>query len=73
MPVTTPLIKIENTLRLGGEVMLAGEIFDEASRRRCASSASAGWSSSIRSTTRQVMAGQGTIGLEILEQVPEAR
>ena len=30
MPVTTPLIKIENTRRLGGEVVLEGEIFDEA-------------------------------------------
>src|SRR6185295_3598383 len=37
MPKMTPLIKIENTRRLGGRVVLAGDIFDEAcdeARRR---------------------------------------
>jgi len=71
MPVTTPLIKIENTRRLGGEVVLAGEIFDEAYQEARRLERERGLVFVHPFDDEQVMAGQGTIGLEILEQTPE--
>jgi threonine dehydratase len=70
MPVTTPLIKIENTRRLGGEVVLAGEIFDEAYEEALRLERERGLAFIHPFDDEQVMAGQGTIGLEILEQAP---
>ena len=72
MPRTTPLIKIENTRRLGGRVVLAGEIFDEAYEEARRLEAEQGLAFIHPFEDEQVMAGQGTIGLEILEQTPEA-
>ncbi|HEX7184950.1 MAG TPA: threonine ammonia-lyase [Thermoanaerobaculia bacterium] len=71
MPLTTPLIKIENTERLGGRVILFGETFDEAyaEARRMACEQDLAFVPPF--DDEQVIAGQGTIGLEILEQVPE--
>jgi threonine dehydratase len=71
MPVTTPLIKIENTRRLGGEVVLAGEIFDEAYQEARRLERERGLVFVHPFDDEQVMAGQGTIGLEILEATPE--
>jgi threonine dehydratase len=71
MPVTTPLIKIENTRRLGGEVVLAGEVFDEAYEAALRLERERGLVFIHPFDDEQVMAGQGTIGLEILEAVPE--
>lgn len=72
MPKTTPLIKIENTRRLGGQVVLAGEIFDEAYEEARRLEAAEGLVFVHPFEDDQVIAGQGTIGLEILEQAPEA-
>jgi threonine dehydratase len=71
MPVTTPLIKIENTRRLGGEVVLAGEVFDEAYDEARRLERERGLVFVHPFDDEQVIAGQGTIGLEILEQTPE--
>ncbi len=71
MPKTTPLIKIENTRRLGGSVVLAGEIFDEACEEARRLEAERGLVFVHPFDDGQVIAGQGTIGLEILEQAPE--
>jgi len=71
MPVTTPLIKIENTRRLGGEVLLFGEIFDEAYQEARRLERERGLVFVHPFDDEQVMAGQGTIGLEILEQAPD--
>lgn len=72
MPKTTPLIKIENTRRLGGQVVLAGEIFDEAYEEARRLEAAEGLVFIHPFEDDEVIAGQGTIGLEILEQAPEA-
>ncbi|HKI01351.1 MAG TPA: threonine ammonia-lyase [Thermoanaerobaculia bacterium] len=72
MPRTTPLIKIENTRRLGGQVVLAGEIFDEAYEEARRLEAEQGLVFVHPFDDEQVIAGQGTLGLEILEQAPEA-
>lgn len=71
MPKTTPLIKIENTRRLGGRVVLAGEIFDEACDEARRLEAEEGLVFVHPFDDDEVIAGQGTIGLEILEQVPD--
>lgn len=72
MPVITPLVKIASTERLGGRVVLAGESFDDAydeAMRRCRAE---GMTFVHPFDDPQVIAGQGTIGLEVLEQVPQA-
>lgn len=71
MPLTTPLIKIENTRRLGGRVVLAGEIFDEAYQEALSIAEREGLAFVHPFNDPLVIAGQGTIGLEILEQVPD--
>ena len=72
MPETTPLIKIENTRRLGGEVVLKGQIFDEAYEEARRLEQKQGLAFIHPFDDEVVMAGQGTIGLEILEAAPEA-
>lgn len=71
MPLTTPLVKVTATRDFGAEVLLHGANYDEA----CAEA--------VRLCDEQhftfihpfddpaVMAGQGAIGLELLEQVPQ--
>ncbi|HEX2642782.1 MAG TPA: threonine ammonia-lyase [Thermoanaerobaculia bacterium] len=71
MPVTTPLIKVDNTERLGGKVVLAGEVFDEAKAEAKRLEAEQGLTFVPPFDDELVIAGQGTIGLEILEQVPD--
>ena len=69
MPVTTPQIKIDAVRDLGGKVVLEGDSYDEADSRGAGGSHAAGSSrSSIRTTIPDVIAGQGTIGMEILRQ-----
>jgi threonine dehydratase len=71
MPVITPLVKIDNTERLGGRVVLAGDTFDEAYGEAERLAAERGLAFVPPFEDPKVIAGQGTIGLEILEQVPE--
>jgi threonine dehydratase len=71
MPVRTPLIKIENTRRLGGGVVLAGETFDEACEEAMRLEQERGLVFVHPFDDEQVIAGQGTIGLEILEAAPD--
>jgi len=71
MPKTTPLIKVHNTERLGGRVVLAGEIFDEACAEARQLEAEQGMVFVHPFDDEQVIAGQATIGLEILEQAPD--
>lgn len=69
MPVTTPLVKVGNTRRYGGKVILHGATFDdaveEALRRRDAE----GLVLVPAFNDPVVVAGQGTVGLELLEQL----
>lgn len=71
MPLTTPLVKRVNTERLGARALLVGETFDEAfaeAKRLCEEQ---GLTFVHPFEDERVIAGQGTIGLEILEQAPE--
>lgn len=71
MPVTTPLIKLENAARLGGRVQLHGDSFDEAYQEAERRAAEEGLVFVSPFEDERVIAGQGTIGLELLEQVPD--
>jgi threonine dehydratase len=70
MPTTTPSIKVRAVSRLGGEVVLFGDGFD-AARAHAGELAEAGGLVFIHPfDDPDVIAGQGTIGLELLRQHP---
>lgn len=71
MPEITPLIKITRTRALGGEVELSGANFDEAYARALELAEERGLEFISAFDDDRVIAGQGTIGLELLEQVPD--
>ena len=70
MPVTTPAIKVEAVRRRGAEVVLAGDTFDEALARAREMEAAEGLTFIHPYDDPDVIAGQGTIGMEILRQHP---
>ena len=70
MPLATPLVKVTATRGFGAEVVLHGANYDEAyeeARRICAAQE---MTFIHPFDDLAVMAGQGTIGLELLEQIP---
>ena len=69
MPEGTPLIKVERTKNFGGEVVLSGANFDEAYLKARELEAEEGRVFVHPFEDPAVMAGQGTMGLEILEQM----
>lgn len=72
MPKGTPAIKVRNVSRLGAKVVLYGQDFDEA-KAECARLASAhGLIFVPPYDDPLVVAGQGTIGMEILKQMSDA-
>jgi len=71
MPETTPLIKVSNTRRHGARVVLHGHRFSEAIERAREIQSEEGTLLVHAYDDDLVIAGQGTIGLELLEQVPK--
>ncbi|MDZ7792087.1 MAG: threonine ammonia-lyase, biosynthetic [Xanthomonadales bacterium] len=68
MPVTTPSIKVDAVRRLGAEVVLEGDGFDAASRRAAELQRESGRTFIHPFDDLDVIAGQGTVGTEILRQ-----
>ena len=68
MPVTTPTIKVNAVRSLGGEVVLHGDNYDEAYAHARELESAQGFYFIHPFDDPDVIAGQGTIGLEILEQ-----
>jgi threonine dehydratase len=68
MPVTTPSIKTEAVAALGGEVLLHGDAYDDAYARARELAEEEGLIFIHAFDDPDVIAGQGTIGKEILEQ-----
>ena len=68
MPRPTPLIKVANTRDLGGEVVLHGANYDEALAYARHLAAEKGMTFIHAFDDEAVIAGQGTIGLELLEE-----
>lgn len=72
MPQHTPLIKVEATEAHGAEVVLAGEVYDEAYQKACDLQKEHGYTFVHPFNDEDVIEGQGTIALEILDELPEA-
>ncbi|MEO6726889.1 MAG: threonine ammonia-lyase [Blastocatellia bacterium] len=68
MPKATPLVKVSNTRDLGGEVLLHGANYDEALAQAKLLSAEHGFTFVHAFDDEAIIAGQGTIGLELLEE-----
>jgi threonine dehydratase len=71
MPLATPFVKIDNTEKLGAEVILAGASVEEATEEARALCAGTGRTFIHPYDDPAVIAGQGTIALEMLEAVPD--
>ena len=71
MPENTPLIKVGNTERHGARVVQKGHVYEEAAAEAERLCAEADLAMIHPFNDLQVMAGQGTVGLEIVEQVPD--
>jgi threonine dehydratase len=71
MPEHAPISKVKATKRYGGEVVLHGADYDEAQAKAHEIEADEGRTYVHAFDDKQVMAGQGTIGLEIVEDCPE--
>ena len=68
MPVTTPLVKIDAVRARGGEVVLAGESYSDAYAHALTLQKKEGLTFVHPFDDPDVIAGQGTIGMEILRQ-----
>jgi threonine dehydratase len=69
MPLTTPLVKVQATRNFGAEVVLHGANYDEACHESLRLCDAEGMTFIHPFDDPVVMAGQGTIGLELLEQI----
>jgi threonine dehydratase len=71
MPLMTPLVKVSSTANFGAEVLLHGANYDEACTEALRLGEAEGLTFLHPFDDDAVIAGQGTIGLELLEQVPD--
>jgi threonine dehydratase len=71
MPVSAPKVKVKNTRRFGARVVLSGETIDESAvaARKLAEEENLVFVHPF--DDEKVIAGQGTIGLEVLEAAPD--
>ena len=72
MPKHTPLIKVEATRRYGAEVILTGEVYDEAYEYAKKLQEKEGYTFVHPFDDEDVIEGQGTIALEVLDELPNA-
>jgi threonine dehydratase len=70
MPRATPLKKVENTRHFGANVELAGETLEDAQARGLALAQERGYVLIHPYDDPWIIAGQGTVGLELIEQQP---
>ena len=71
MPRFTPFVKVEQTQRHGAEVVLHGDNFDAAKAYAIENAASRGLTLVHAYDDDKIVAGQGTCGLEMMQQHPE--
>ena len=72
MPAGAPISKVEATRAYGAEVVLVPGVYDDAAREAERLTKEHGYTFAHPFNDPYVIAGQGTIGLEILEQLPDA-
>lgn len=71
MPETSPLVKVMATQGYGAEVILKGRVYDEAYAHARELEKQSGYTFVHPYEDPAVIAGQGTLGLEILESIPD--
>ena len=71
MPKGAPLSKIQATKNYGAEIVLEGDVFDDALAHAMELSEKQGFTLVHTFDDDEIIAGQGTVGLEILEQLPD--
>jgi threonine dehydratase len=70
MPTTTPLIKVNRTKALGAEVVLYGDVYDEACDKALELAREHGYTFIHPFDDPGVATGQGTIAMEIYKELP---
>lgn len=70
MPTTTPLIKVERTRSYGAEVVLYGNVYDEACEKAYELAEENGYTFIHPFNDLRVATGQGTIAMEIIQDLP---
>ncbi len=71
MPSNTPLIKVEATKKYGADVVLAGACYDDAYQEAKRLEALYGYTFIHPFDDEDIIAGQGTIAIEIIESLPD--
>ena len=71
MPETTPLVKVTQTRQYGANVVLHGDSYAQAHAHALTLQKASGATLVHAFDDDAIIAGQGTVGLEILEQVPD--
>lgn len=70
MPTTTPLMKVNRTKSYGAEVILKGDIYDEAAAHAIELAKEHGYTFIHAFDDPVVATGQGTIAMEIIKELP---
>ncbi|MBR6344263.1 MAG: threonine ammonia-lyase [Lachnospiraceae bacterium] len=70
MPTTTPLIKVNRTKGFGAEVILHGDVYDEACAKAYELAKEHGYTFIHPFDDLAVATGQGTIAMEIIKELP---
>ncbi len=70
MPTTTPLMKVNRTKNYGAEVVLKGDVYDEAAEYATQLAAEKGYTFIHPFDDLAVATGQGTIAMEIFKELP---
>ena len=70
MPTTTPLIKVNRTKGYGAEVILYGDVYDEACAKALELAAEKGYTFIHPFDDLRVATGQGSIAMEIVRELP---
>lgn len=70
MPTTTPLMKVNRTKSYGAEVVLYGNVYDEAAAHAAKLAAEHGYTFIHPFDDPAVATGQGTIAMEIIKELP---
>ena len=70
MPTTTPLIKVNRTKSYGAEVILYGDVYDEACAKALELAAEKGYTFIHPFDDLRVATGQGSIAMEIVRELP---
>ncbi len=70
MPTTTPLLKVNRTRALGAEVLLYGDVYDEACEKAISLAEEKGYVFVHPFDDLEVATGQGSIAMEIIKELP---